>query len=175
MITFPQKPLVSICFVPKSAAYLISQPTDTILKARRDSITALLDACSKLVEYYQSNQLVCQAEETRGYGRQIVPEDARRECDTLVLGSLVRGLKGLRIWPTIFPSGKYLGSVRGLIKGLRSLHCFALGEKSSSSTTHKNCKFTQRLDSEIKRIEESVVLSGVHDSHREHMKQQAQK
>ena len=151
------------------------QTTDTILAARRTSIAALLDACSKLVDCYQSTQLVCQGKEHTGYSWQIVSEDARRECDTLVLGSLVRGLKGLGIWPTILPSGEYLGSVRGLIKGLRSLHCFALGEKSSKSKIHKDCKFTQNLDSEIKRIEESVMLSGVHNSHREHMKQQAQK
>ncbi len=87
----------------------------------------------------------------------------------------MKGLKSLGIWPTILTAGDYYGSVSILTKGLRSLHCFALGARSSSDTPHKDCKFTQRLDSEIKRIEESIVPSGVHDSHREHMKQQAQK
>ena len=117
---------------------------------------------------------MCQVKESsRVY--HIAREDVRRECDTLVLGSLVRGLKGLGIWPTILPSGEYLGSVDGLIKNLRSLHCFALGEKSSSDTAHKGCKFTQKLDSEIKPFEQYIMISGVHDSHREHMEQQAQK
>ena len=87
----------------------------------------------------------------------------------------MKGLKGLGVWPTVLPSGEYLGSVQGLIKGLRSLHCFALGEKTTANAPHNGCKFTQRLDSEIKRIENSVMLSGVHASHREHMEQQAQK
>ena len=87
----------------------------------------------------------------------------------------MKGLKGLGIWPTVLPSGEYRGSVQRLIQDLRSLHCFALGEKANSKTPHKGCKFTTRLDLEIKRIEGSGMLSGVHDSHREHMKQQAQK
>ena len=82
----------------------------------------------------------------------------------------MKGFKGLGIWPMILPSGEYLGSVRELIKDLRSLHCFALGEKGDPNTPHKGCKFTQGLDLEIKRIEESAMLSGVHDSHREHMR-----
>ena len=87
----------------------------------------------------------------------------------------MKGLKSLGIWPTILTSGEYHGSVSMLIKGLRSLHCFALEERNNRETPHKGCKFTPRLDSEIKRIEESIVPSGVHDSHREHMKQQARK
>ena len=87
----------------------------------------------------------------------------------------MKGFKGLGIWPMILPSRVYLGSVRQLIKGLRSLHCFALGENGDPNTPHKGCKFTRGLDLEIKRIEESVMLSGVHDAHREHMKRQAQK
>ena len=172
-MTFLQQPSVSNEFIPQQLAKLIVQPTDTILETRRTSIKTLIDACAKLVECYQSSELVCQAKE-RYYNR-IYREDVRRECDTLVLGSLVKGLKGLGIWPTILPSGEYLGSVQGLIQNLRSLHCFALGEKDDSDTPHKGCKFTQRLDSNIKWIENSVMPSGVHDSHREHMEQQAQK
>lgn len=88
----------------------------------------------------------------------------------------MKGLMGLGIWPTTLPED-YSGSVRDLIKNLRSLHCFALGERERGKpdTPHKDCKFTQRLDSEITRIEKSTVALGVHDSHREHMKQQAQK
>ena len=99
----------------------------------------------------------------------------RNECDTLVFGSLIKGLKGLGIWPTILTSGDYHGSVSELIEGLYSLHCFVLDERTNRYTQHGYCKFTQRLNSEIKRIKKHVVPSGVHDSHREHMNQQAEK
>ena len=99
----------------------------------------------------------------------------RKECDTLVCRSLIRGLKGLGIWPAILTSGNYHGSVLGLIKGLHSLHCFELNKRDDSNTPHEYCKFNWRLNSEITRIKENVVPSGVHDSHREHMNQQAQK
>ena len=119
---------------------------------------------------------MCQAKVYRSYADDHdFPEDVRKECDTLVLGSLVKGFKGLGIWPTILPSGEYLGSIQELMKDLRSLHCFALGEKSSSDTPHKGCKFTQKIDYQIKRIEEYIMISGVHASHREHIEQQAQK
>ena len=118
---------------------------------------------------------MCQAKDHRSYyDDSRVTEDVRRECDTLVFGSLVKGLKGLGIWPTTLPFEDYHGSVQDLVKSLRSLHCFALGEREGSDK-HDGCKFTKRLDSEIKRIEQSTVALGVHDSHREHMKQQAQK
>lgn len=110
---------------------------------------------------------MCQATEEHDYDRKV--------CDTLVFGSLIKGLKGLRIWPAILTSGDYHGSVLGLRKDLSSLHCFALDETRDSDTPHKYCKFNWRLDLEITRIKDTVVPSGVHDSHREHMKQQALK
>ena len=153
------------------------QPTDTILEARRTRIAALLDACYKLVDCYLSNQLVCHAREYISYvGHRSMSEVVRRECDTLVFGSLVKGMKGLGIWPTILTSEDYHGSISELNKGLRSLHCFTLQAKSSSSDTpHLSCSFMHSLNSEINRIEESIMPSGVDDSHREHMRQQAQK
>lgn len=102
-------------------------------------------------------------------------KDERKECDTLVFGSLVRGLTGLGIWPTIHTSENYHGSVSELIKGLYSLHCFVLDERIKGYTPHTGCKFTRRLELEIERIKLDVIPSGVHDSHREHMKQQALK
>ena len=87
----------------------------------------------------------------------------------------MKGLTGLGIWPTILPSGEYLGSVHRLIHDLRSLHCFALREESSSDAAHDGCKFTQKLDSQIKSFEDYIMISGVHNSHRRHMEQQAQK
>ncbi|KAK0516482.1 hypothetical protein JMJ35_001085 [Cladonia borealis] len=147
---------------------------DTILTARRTTIAALFDACYKLVDSYLSDQLVCQHVEHWG-SYHLVPECVRKECDTLVFGSLVKGMKGLGIWPTILTSGDYHGSISELMKGLRSLPCFMLAAKNQSSRAHTCCSFMPRLDLEIKRIEESIMPSGVDDSHREHMRQQAQK
>ena len=87
----------------------------------------------------------------------------------------MKGLRGLGIWPMILTSDDYHGSVSELIKGLLSLHCFVLDERTDRHTPHVHCKFTQKLHSEITRIKEDVVPPGVHDSHREHMIQQAQK
>ena len=151
--------------VPNNPAALIFQSTDTISEARQTSIAALLDACYKLVDFYQSNELVCRAGNI---------ED-RKECDALVFGSLIKGLKGLGVWPTILSSEDYHGSVSGLMKGLYSLHCFVLDERINSYTQHGYCNFKWKLHSEIARIKEDVVPPGVHDSHKEHMNQQAQK
>ena len=99
----------------------------------------------------------------------------RKECDALVFGSLIKGLRGLGIWPLILASEDYHGSVSELIESLYSLDCFVLDERVKRYTPHTGCKFTQRLELEIERIKMDVVPSGVHDSHREHMNQQAQK
>ena len=101
--------------------------------------------------------------------------EEREECDTLVFGSLIKGFKGLGIWPTILTSGNYHGSVSELSKGLCSLHCFVLDERTDGYTQHKYCKFTLKLRMEVTRIQNTVMPSGVHDSHREHMKEQALK
>ena len=103
------------------------------------------------------------------------PEYDRYECDALVFGSLIKGLKRLRIWPTIRSSEDYQGSVSELIKGLHSLHCFVLDGRNTIYPEHASCLFTLKLHSEIKRIKDTGVPSGVHESHREHMKQQALK
>ena len=143
------------------------KPTETILEARQTSIAALFDACHKLVDSYTTPQLVCRASGPW--------EHTRKECDALVFGSLIKGLKDLGIWPTTHTPGDYHGSVSALIKGLSSLHCYVLEKRSYSSTLHMGCKFTEKLELEIERIKIDVVPSGVHDSHREHMKQQAEK
>ena len=164
-ITFLQLPSVSIYFVPNNPASLIFQPADIISEARQTSIAALLDACYKLVESYQLNELVCENGKL----------EERKECDTLVFGSLIKGFKRLGIWPTILTSGNYHGSFSELSEGLCSLHCFVLDERANRSKQHKYCKFTLKLQMEVTRIQDTVMPSGVHESHREHMKEQALK
>ena len=134
LVTFLQQPSVSTGFVPNNPTQLILEPTETILEARRTLIAALLNACYALIDSYQSDQLVCQAKDYKKYDYGVCHDHVRRKCDTLIFGSLVKGMKGLGISPTTLPSEDYLGSVSELIKNLRSLYCFALGERGKPDT-----------------------------------------
>jgi hypothetical protein len=97
------------------------------------------------------------------------------ECDTLVLGSLIKGLKGLGLWPVPATPDEVNTSVMAVLDGLLSLHCFALADKSGSESSHEGCKFTTSLNASIQIIKEGVIAWGVDESHRKHMRAQGKK
>ena len=110
-----------------------------------------------------------------GYSSELVDPEERKECDTLVFGSVVKGLRKLGIWPGPLSPSEVHGCVLELMEGLRHLHCFELGGKGGSRRSHTACISTIKLAAEIANIESNVMPAGVDDSHREHIKEQAQK
>lgn len=140
---------------------------DCILEARKKTVTQLLGACSKLVEKYESDHILCQA--ITHFGPSL-PLETKRQCDTLVYGCLIKGLKKLGLWPgPIFPSDVHR-SITKLMLDLRSMTCFMLG----GETSHANCVFTAKLVKQIRNIE-LTVSSGIDDPLRKHMEEQAKK
>ena len=138
-------------------------------------MAALLEECYKLVDKYGSGELVCKAQEYRDYLHRLFLENARRKCDTLVYRSLVKGLMKLSIWPGPITPSRVYKSMSSLMQNLRSAHCFALGGGRGGGKSHAYCRFTINLAVEIDCIEKHIRPTGVDDSHREHIKEQAQK
>ena len=142
---------------------------DCILEARRKTITALLEACSKLVESYESNGVLCQAkfdvkDDFQEFRQQI------KQCDTLVYGCLIKGLRTLHLWPGPILPTEVHKSLKTLTNELRSMACFVLG----GGTAHAKCVFTKKLAKELETIELNIP-SGVDDPLRKHMEEQAEK
>lgn len=100
-------------------------------------------------------------------------ENVRKECDTLVFGSIIKGLQNLDIWPGPTTPSDIDKSVSILTTDIRSLHCFALGE--NTNTKHTKCKFTTTLSSAMDIIMRDIMPSGVDESHKRHMEEQALK
>lgn len=101
--------------------------------------------------------------------------DGSKECDTLVLGSLIRGLKKLGLWPIPGCLHEVHMSVKAIIDGLLNLHCFALSGKSGCASSHDNCKFTKGLSVVLKDFQQHYILSGVDDSRWKHMQTQSKR
>lgn len=120
--------------------------------------------CSKFVESYESDDILCQANHIQGAGRQ---------CDTLVYGSLIKELKRLGLWPGPISPGDVDVSVKQLLNDLSSMTCFVLD--GNHGRDHVKCQFPKSLGKEIETIIESHVPSGIDDPLRKHMLEQAKK
>lgn len=102
----------------------------------------------------------------------MLDDDVRKECDALVLGSLIKGLNSLGLHPIPTTSDAVRSSVSVLFKELLCLDCFVVANRNSSGSSHTECKFTTQLTAEIEQI---AMPSGVDDSHWKHMKEQTKK
>ena len=145
--------------------------SDSILAARRLTIDALLRACHNVVELYLGDGLICEAKQSV-YPFPLCDDDVRRQCDTLVLGSLIKSLKNFNVWNGPLSPDDIHMSVADFCEKLRSLSCLVLGRKESN---HANCRFTKRIEDEVKRIEWHVIPSGMDPAHFKHMENQANK
>lgn len=142
---------------------------DCIVEARKKTIVALLEACSKLVESYESDQMLCRAPADF---RRPVSQEIREQCDTLVYGYLIKGLKRLSLWPGPVSPRDVQKSLTDLIHGLRSMTCFQL--QTNGYTYHTDCVFMYDLQAKINSVELNVP-SGIDDPLRTHMEEQAKK
>lgn len=124
---------------------------------------ALLETCSKLVERYESDRMLCQAHNSQAVGRQ---------CDTLMYGCLIKGLKKLRLWPGPISPGDVHVSLTVLVDSLYSMPCLVLDGKRA--TAHAECTFTEYFREKIDSIE-FEISSGTDVPLRKHMEEQAKK
>ena len=95
----------------------------------------------------------------------------KKQCDALMLGYLIKGLKALSLWPLPATPDEVHSSVDQLFTGLRSFECTML------NSDHRECMFVNTFGKSIDRIEKYLMPSGigVDDSHRRHMKEQSKK
>ena len=62
--------------------------SESIMDSRKSTIEDLLQVCTKLVDTYINQPRICQA-----------AGDSAKQCDSMVLGSLIRGLSRIGFWP----------------------------------------------------------------------------
>ena len=105
-----------------------------------------------------------------------------KECDTIICGSLTRGLKKIGIVPSVVTSSDIRKSASTLMRDLQLLRCYTLREPqiaNSTTSQHSSCAFTGRLTWEIDYINDKIVPQAVNeaidDSFQGHMKEQAEK
>lgn len=104
--------------------------------------------------------------------RRPVSQEIREQCDTLVYGYLIKGLKRLSLWPGPVSPRDVQKSLTDLIHGLRSMTCFQL--QTNGYTYHTDCVFMYDLQAKINSVELNVP-SGIDDPLRTHMEEQAKK
>ena len=102
------------------------------------------------------------------------------ECDTIVYGSLIRGLEKIGIMPSAVTSTNIRTSVSELMRQLQLIHCYSLRDPQSHSLTdHSKCAFTEKIKRDIDHINKNVVPLAINvafsDSFQKHMKEQAEK
>ena len=98
-------------------------------------------------------------------------EEIKSQCDTLMYGYLIKGLKTLGIWPNPVSPSDMHKSVTHLVNDLRSMECRAL---EGDIGYHADCVITRELYQSISLIE-SDIPSGIDDPLRKHMEEQAKK
>lgn len=124
----------------------------------------MLDMSYDSVARYEtsfSNDSVC-----RGH-------DNREQCDSLTYGCLIKGLRGLHLWPKRPDPATINMSVATLATKLGRLHCYAL--PGSVYPSHQSCTFTPQLKQKVDAMNTELEPSGVLPSHLTHMRTQREK
>lgn len=102
-----------------------------------------------------------------------------RKCDTIIYGSLIRGLESMGISPSAVTSSDIRMSVSDMMCELQLIRCYTLGESAMSFLNHFGCTFTAKINKELDRIKDHVVPLAldvaIDKSHRKHMEEQARK
>ena len=146
-------------------------------EGRKYLIRALLEIVSNLVGCYRLEKPVCV--NALVYGPNKI--ELGKECDTIVYGSLIRGLETIGIVPSFITSSDIRMSASELMRQLRLIRCYSLREPIVNAGTfhHSKCVFTEKLKQDIDRINKDVVPLAINvavdDSFRKHMKEQAEK
>lgn len=136
---------------------------ESITHARSERLKNHLSLCNGLINMYASNPATsrCTVGNTA---------DARN-CDTIVLGSLIKGLKSIRLWPgPVTPAQIPFWNVNKLTDKLSRLTCVVYPGGNFGGKAHSQCRFTEILNPNIEDLNAQVEPSGVLDSHLKHMK-----
>ena len=127
--------------------------------------------CRDLVDLYLADTTLC-----KGWTNDFPPitdvSNHAKKCDSLNLGCLIRSLNKLKLWPVPVSVGDVDKSVHSLVKELRSMECcnMVIGH-----VDHIKCRFLSQIEERISRIEGDTSLSGMDESHLQHMQEQAKK
>ena len=149
---------------------LLISEVEAIIEARSGRIFKLLEMCYKLVDQYESTTAnLCTQSQSRG------------ECDSLVYGCLIKGLRSLNLSPKRAEVSEIEASVTAFADKLRSLRCFVLpGGRSydydynyNDCNGHGNCSFIRVFAKQIDSIIDRKGPSGVLEAHLAHMKEQS--
>lgn len=165
--------LASSLGIADSRVWILEQ----IIKAREVLITALLELCSKLVDRYHTTKPSCRFVD----GRTITSRGAEiaKECDTIVYGSLVRGLEPIGIWPSAVTSSNTRMSALGMMSSLQRIRCYALREPQNIGFNHSVCDINTELEMGVSRVMEHFLPLAmdvaIDESYRKHMEEQARK
>ena len=149
---------------------LLIPKVEAIIEARSVRISDLLEMCYKLVDQYESTTTyLCTHNHSRG------------ECDTLVYGCLIKGLRSLNLYPKRAEISEVKASVLAFADKLRSLICLVCPDKYHSQkyssfhdgeTSHTSCSFTLAFAEQIESIIDRKEPSGVLEAHLAHMNEQ---
>lgn len=102
--------------------YCAYKVTDLIEKGRLIAIAGIIASIDTIIREYNTGAIRCKTT------NQLVM-DANLACDGLVLGTLMKGISGLSLWP--LPTAPYEGiSVERLAKQVRNLKILALCENN---------------------------------------------
>ena len=147
---------------------------DGIKKAREDVISSILDKCRKLVNWYIDTDRCSAFKGTeKSSSDSIQHRQDRRDCNAMVLGSLLQGLKVASFWP--IPNASNVSSPIGSIEArLMIMRCGIKLDRGSTKSSHKACGFKLRLHLALIKIIEYAPC-GILDCHIKHMEEHKKK
>ena len=151
---------------------LLISEVEAIIEARSRRISNLLEMCYKLVDQYESTDTyLCAQSQSRG------------ECDSLVYGCLIKGLRSLNLSPKRAEVSEVEASVKVFADKLRSLTCYMFPRERGSydqyygsykqDVYHDNCSFTLAFAKQIDNIIDRKEPSGVLEAHLAHIQEQS--
>ena len=101
----------------------------------------------------------------------------KEECDTIVYGSLAKGLQRLKIWPgdpRVGASSMTTKTVRELYRDLKEIRNYVWPGNGYSSDYHSGCGFTNRLHEAVDRVHQDMSKQ-ILESTRKHLDTQGTK
>ena len=131
---------------------------ENIRTARQTTVEALLHLCGKLVDTYVHQPRVCKGYEDSSATFTSIPDYAK-ECDALVLGSLMRGLGNSGLWPIPEDSDDVKISVSTLKEKLLRIECHTKKVIGIKSPSGGSSLFDRSLTTDTSPIPSSSIFS----------------
>ena len=136
---------------------------EAIIDARSERISDLLEMCYNLVDHYELATTSICTQDQFGF-----------ECDSLVYGCLIKGLRSLNLFPKRTKVSEVKASVTAFADSLRSLTCFTLPRVPYDQYGyHDHCSFTVGFAGQIENVIGQEEPSGVLEAHLAHINEQS--